>query len=194
MSVGGDEPGSADRARGVLSPADRDFLRGIAALGSVQSERNARARIRDRIFDATLDFELLVEHLSDHDRELVYGKRFDALDGTDAFDALVSMLAFCYQAVGETNLDFETVLTEGINVAEATNERAASIDFDVTYQSLTTDQLRSKLRRGESLTLTELAFLHQRDDVSDDELAHYFRDRDDTDIDDGRIQSKVTNF
>lgn len=189
------DDGSTDRDRGVLSAADRDYLRGDADLGSVQSERNARARIRDRVFDATLDFELLVEHLSEHDRELVYGKRFDALDGADAFDAFVSMQAFCYQAVAETDLDFATVLREGINVAEAGNERAASVEFDVTYQSLTAEQLRHKLERGESLSLTELAYLHQRDDVDVDDLARYLRDADATDeIDDGRIQSKVTNF
>lgn len=190
-------PGSdsvGDRGRGVLTEADRAYLRGTADLGSVQSERNARARIRDRLFDATLDFELLVEHLEARDRELVYGKHFDDLDGADAFDALVSMLAFCYQAVDETDLDFETVLTEGINVAEATNQRAATVDFDVTYQSLTSDQLLTKLRRGESLTLTELAFLHQRHDVSEGELARYFQDRDRKELEDGRIQSKVTNF
>jgi len=187
--------GDGERDRGVLSSADRDYLRGRADLGSVQSERNARARIRDRLFDATLDFELLVEQLSARDRELVYGKRFDALDGADAFDALVSLLAFTYQAVDETDLDFATVLAEGINVAEATNERAATVDFDVTYQSLSAEQLRHKLERGESLSLTELAYLHQRDDVNMDELARYLRNTDAADeIDDGRIQSKVTNF
>lgn len=187
--------GSSERDRGILSPADRDYLRGNADLRSVQSERNARARIRDRVFDATLDFELLVEHLAARERELVYGKRFDALDGADALDALVSMQAFCFQAVAETDLDFATVLREGINVAEARNERAASVDFDVTYQSLTAEQLRHKLERGESLSLTELAYLHQRDDVDMDELARYLQDADPTDeIDDGRIQSKVTNF
>lgn len=186
---------AGERARGILSTADRDYLRGRADLGGVQSERNARARIRDRVFDATMDFELLVERLSERDRELVYGKRFDDLDGADAFDALVSMLAFCYQAVDETDLDFATVLTEGINVAEATNERAASVEFDVTYQSLSAEQLRHKLERGESLSLTELAYLHQRDDVNMDDLARYLRNTDAADeIDDGRIQSKVTNF
>jgi DNA-3-methyladenine glycosylase II len=39
------------RDRGVLSPADRAYLRGETELGSAQSERNARARIRDRVFD-----------------------------------------------------------------------------------------------------------------------------------------------
>lgn len=182
----------SERSRGTLSQSDREYLRGETQLASVQSERNARARIRDRIYDATLDFEVLVEHLSERDRKLVFEKRFDEIDGTEAFDALVSAVAFFYLATGDTDLEFETVLREGINLAEATNDRAATVDLELTYQSLSGDQLIEKLRRGESLSLTELAYLHESDDVRDDELARYFTDVDE--IDDGRIQSKVTSF
>jgi len=185
-----------DRGRGILSPADRAFLRGETELSSMQSERNARARIRDRIYDAVFDFELLVECLSDHDRELVFGKRFEAVDGTEAFDALVSAVAFLYQATGDTDLEFETVLAEGINVAEVRADRAATVDLELTFQSLTVEQLRHKLESGERLSLAEIAYLHRSDEVRMDELAQYFRDAEaaTTGVDDGRIQSKVTNF
>ena len=184
-----------ERARGILSEADRAYLRGETDHASVQAERNARARIRDRLYESMFDFELLVEHLSERDRRLVFEKRFGEADGPEAFDALVSAVAVLYQATGDTDVDFETVLTEGINVAEATEERTATVDFEVTFQSLTAEQLRKKLERGESLSLTEIAFLHDSDEVRMDELARYFRDEDATrEVDDGRIQSKVTNF
>ncbi|WP_158058042.1 hypothetical protein [Halorussus halophilus] len=184
-----------ERARGILSEADRAYLRGETELASVQSERNTRARIRNRIFEAIFDFELLVEHLSKNDRELVFEKRFEEIEGTEAMDALVSAVAFVYQATNDTDVEFETVLTEGINVAEAKDERAATVDFDLTFQSLTAEQLRKKLERGETLSLTELAFLRESDEVRMDELARYFGDDEKTtEIDDGRIQSKVTNF
>lgn len=185
-----------ERPRGILSAADRAYLRGETDLASTQSERNTRARIRDRIFDAVLDFELLVERLPDHDRELVFEKRFGSIDGTRAFDALVSAVAFLYRATRDTDLDFETVLAEGINVAEVQEKRAATVDLDLTYQALTTDQLLHKLRSGETLTLAEIAYLHNADEVRADELAQYFRDAEETRsaVDDGRIQSKVTNF
>lgn len=184
------------RDRGILSSADRAYLRGASELGSVQSERNTRARIRNRIYHAIQDFELLVEHLPADDRELVFEKRFDEIDGTEAFDTMVSAIAFLYQATNDTDLTFETVLKEGINLAEAGNNRAATVSLEVTYQSLTVDQLRHKLKRGETLSLTEIAFLHDSEAIRRDELAQYFTDVEEAtvDIDDGRIQSKVTNF
>lgn len=184
-----------ERDRGVLSRADRAYLRGETEFASAQSERNARARIRERVFDAVLDFELLIERFPARDRELVFEKRFDRIDGTEAFDALVSAVAFLYQATADTDLDFETVLAEAVNVAEAKNDRAATVDLDLTYQSLTAEGLRHKLERGETLSLTEIAYLHESDDVRMDELAEYFRESDGpSEIDDGRIQSKVTSF
>lgn len=183
------------RERGLLSPADRAYLRGEADLASVQSERNTRSRIRERIYHALFDFELLVEHLSERDRELVFEKRFGEIDGADAFDALVSAMAFLYRGVNDTDLEFETVLSEAINVAEVSDDRVATVDLEVTFQSLTVEQLRHKLERGETLSLTEIAYLHQSDEVRMDELARYFANTERlSEIDDGRIQSKVTNF
>jgi hypothetical protein len=180
-----------DRDRGILSPADRASLRGETDFGSVQAERNARARIRDRAYDGLLDFEVLVEHLAERDLELIFEKRIEA-GGTEAFDALVSTVSFLYRGIDRTDLDFETVLREGINLAEAENERGARVDFEVTYHSLTVEELRRKLRRGESLSLTEVAFLHDSEAVGRDELAEHFAE--DPEVDDGRIQSKVTDF
>lgn len=185
-----------ERDRGILSPADRAFLRGESDLSSVQSERNARGRVRDRVYDGLLDFELLVERLSERDRRLVFEKRFGSMAGTEAFDALVAALAFVYRGVDDTDLDFEDVLREAVNVAEAADDRAATVDLDLTYHSLTVPELRRKLDRGESLSLTELAFLQSSEEVSLRELARYFEDADAArrGIDDGRIQSKVTEF
>jgi hypothetical protein len=180
------------RQRGVLSEADRAYLRGERGFSSVQAERNARARIRDRIYEAVRDFELLVEGLDERDRELVFAKRFGD-EGTEAFDALVAAIAFLYQGVDDTDLAFETVLHEAINVAVAGEDRAATVDLEVTFQSLTVEGLRRKLDRGESLSLTEIAYLHRSDEIGNDELARYFREEP-TDVDDGRIQAKVTEF
>jgi hypothetical protein len=183
-----------ERERGVLSPADRAYLRGESDLASVQSERNTRARIRERVYDAVLDFELLVEYLSETDRTLVFEEWFGEGDGTQAFDALVSAVAFLYRGTTDTDLDFESVLHEAINVAEASEGRAATVQLDFTFHALSGEELRHKLERAEELSLTEIAYLHQSDDVRADELARYFADADDAEVEDGRIQSKVTNF
>ena len=187
-----DDDDGGGRDRGILSEADRAYLRGETEFASVQSERNARARIRDRLFEAIRDFELLVEGLDDHDRELVFGKRFGNADGATAFDALVSAQALLYRGIGDTDIDFATVLHEAVNVAEASEGRAATVDLDVTYERLSPESLLHKLESGEELSLTELAYLHGHDDVSRDRLARYVAD--DETVDDGRIQSKVTEF
>ena len=184
-----------ERPRGILSEADRAYLRGESDLATTQSERNTRARIRDRTYDAMCDFEPLVERLPEHDRRLIFEKRFENMDGAAAFDALVSAVSFLYRGVEDTSLDFETVLNEAINMAEVREDRVASVDLDLTFQSLTVEQLRHKLEAGEELSLTEIAYLHDSDEIRRDELAEYFRDSDgELAVDDGRIQSKMTNF
>ncbi|WP_267161423.1 hypothetical protein [Halovenus salina] len=180
------------RERGILSPADRDYLHGEADFSSVQAERNARARIRDRVYESTYDFEVLVEQLSDRDRQLVFEKRLGT-EGKSAYDALVSALAFLYQGIEDTGVDFEDALAEAVNVAQARNDRAATVDLDVTFHALSTEELLRRLRAGETLSLTEIAYLQQSDEISQAELARYFSGDEET-IDDGRIQSKVTQF
>lgn len=184
---------NVDRERGILSQADREYLRGEAEFSSVQAERNARARIRDRVYEATYDFELLVETLSDRDRELVFEKRLGESDGREAYDALVSALAFLYRGVEDTGIEFEDALTEAINVAEARDDRAARVDLELTFHALSSEELLRKLRTGETLSLTELAYLQGSDEVSPAELARYFSE-DEEGVDDGRIQAKVTQF
>jgi len=186
--------GAGKRDRGVLSPADREFLRGDRELSSVQAERNARARIRERVYDALLDFEVLVEHLDDRDGELVFEKRANDADGTEAFDAFVSTLAFLYRGLGETDLDFETVLREGVNLAEAGNDRAATVDYDVTFHALDADHLREKVAADESLSLPEIAYLYESDDVTRDELAALLGESRADGVEDGRVQAEVTDF
>ena len=182
-----------DRDRGILSPADRAYLRGETELASVQSERNARARIRDRVHEALYDFEVLVEHLSERDRRLVFEDRLDA-EGVAAFDALLSAVAFLYAGVGDTDLAFGTVLAEGVNLAEATNDRAATVDFDVTYRALSVEAVRRKIRAGEPLSLTEIAYADARPELGDAEFARAVEGEASTGVDDGRIQTRVTDF
>lgn len=177
----------------MLSPADRKYLHGEAEFSSVQAERNARARIRDRVYESIYDFELLVEHLSTHDRELVFEKRMGESDGREAYDALVSALAFLYQGIEDTGIDVEDALTEAVNVAEAQSDRAATVELELTFHALSAEELLRKLRAGETLSLTEVAYLQGSDEVSPAELARYFSE-DEEAVDDGRIQAKVTQF
>lgn len=61
----------ADRPRGILTPDDRRYLFGEKELTD-ESERNVRARIRERLFNSLLDFRLLWRLLEDRDLEQVF--------------------------------------------------------------------------------------------------------------------------
>lgn len=179
--------------RGILTDADRAYLAGDGEYDSEQAERNARARIRDRVEAAVYDFEALLEGLSERDRRIVFGQRFGEDGGAAAFDALVAAQAFLYLAVGDTDLDFETVLSEGINVAEATEDRVASVDLTVSRAEQSVATLRRKLQTRAELSLTEIAYLQAAEGVSDEELARHLGE-DAPAVEDGRIQSRVTDF
>ncbi|SDZ92501.1 hypothetical protein SAMN04488065_1253 [Haloplanus vescus] len=60
-----------ERPRGILTPDDRQYLRGEKDL-SDSAERNARQRIRDRIQESLADFELLWTCLPERDLHLLF--------------------------------------------------------------------------------------------------------------------------
>ncbi|WP_114575550.1 hypothetical protein [Saliphagus sp. LR7] len=181
-----------DRSRGILTPSDRAYLRGEHEPGSVQSERNTRGRIRERVFESLRDFELLIEHLPERDRELVFEKRLEELDGPEAFDALVAAMAFLYRGAEDSDADVEEVLREGIALAEADRDRAVSVEFERTFHALSGEGLLRRLEDGETLSLSELAYLQRSDDVPRGELADALAGE--RRVEDGRIQSRVTDF
>ncbi len=183
---------SDDRPRGILTAADRAYLRGEHEPGSVQSERNTRGRIRERMFESLRDFEVLVEHLPERDRRLVFEKRLEELDGPEAFDALVAAMAFLYRGVEDSDADVEEVLREGVALAEADRERAVSVEFERTFHALSGEELLRRLEAGETLSLAELAYLQRSDDVPRGELADALAGE--QRVEDGRIQSRVTDF
>ena len=183
-----------ERDRGLLTPADRAYLRGERRYEREQTERNTRARIRDRVYDGLLDFEVLTTGLADRDRELLVERLTEV--GPPAFDALASAVAFLYETSEATDLSFERVLAEGIALAAAP-DRAASVDLDVTYHALSPGELRRKARVGERLTLTEIAYADDHPGIDPAEfaaMADATTADDAAGVDDDRVQAKVTDF
>lgn len=181
-----------DRPRGLLSPADRAYLRGETTFDSDQSERNARSRIRERVLAGLRDFDLLAEALSERDRQLIFGKHVG--DDPDAVRSLIAALAVCYRGTEDAGLDFGTLLEEGVSRAEADRNVAAGVDFEVRREPLDTDRLARKLRRTGSLTLSELAYLREAEGVSLDRLLDRYATDVGTDADDDWVQAKMTSF
>ncbi len=114
------------RDRGFLSPADRAYLLGEREMSHDQSARNAEARIRGRIRDAILDFDLLLHTLPAKDRRQVFE---DVATDPELLDGLRAMVAFAYVGTKEQGLNFEDVLVPAVRNSE---EAYAAKRFDTT--------------------------------------------------------------
>jgi len=160
-----------NRDRGVLTPADRQFLRGETTLRSEQSAYDARYRIRRRLRNAIYDLALLFECAEPRDRERVFAD--DALD-----EALVDALAFFYLGVGDSDRSRKSTFLEAIHRAErreADGDCLVSATFDVKRTDASVDEVVEKIERGA---------YHE---LSEDELrafAHYCGERGDVELDD----------
>ncbi|WP_121822888.1 hypothetical protein [Halostella salina] len=158
------------RDRGVLTPADRAFLRGEATLRSEQSAYDARYRIRRRLRNAVLDLALLFERMESRDRERVFAD--DDLD-----DALVDALALLYRGVGDGDRSRRATFVEAVHRAERQcGATAVSATFEVERTTASVDETVEKIAQGAYRDLTEAelrAFAHhcgEREDVDVDDL------------------------
>jgi len=71
-------PDDTDRPRGILTPADRQFLKGETDYSSGQSERDARYRIRERFYNGILDLEIALRELESRDISMVMDRLDEA--------------------------------------------------------------------------------------------------------------------
>ena len=150
-----------DRDRGVLSPADRAYLLGEREMSHEQSKRNAEARIRQRIHEAALDFDLLLHTLPAKDRRHVFER---TLTDEAFLDGLRAMVAFVYVGLEDTGVDFEDVLVPAVRNSEealAATDLDANVSVEVTFEVETDVQesvaeIASRLEAGEPVTPREL--------------------------------------
>lgn len=68
-----------DRPRGILTDTDRRYLLGETDYANEQSKRDARYRIRERVFNGLRDLDLVLRELEGRDLEQVL-KRIDEDD------------------------------------------------------------------------------------------------------------------
>ncbi|MFC7046661.1 hypothetical protein ACFQH6_15730 [Halobacteriaceae archaeon GCM10025711] len=150
-----------DRPRGILSRADRAYLLGEAEMTHEQSKRNAEARIRERVTNAVLDFNLLVHRLQRKDRRQIFDKSVD----DPAFrQGLMAMLAFTYMGLKESGVEFEHVLepairkSEGVYAADALgNQVDVTVTFDVETEVATAlDDVSDAIQAGDPVAPAEL--------------------------------------
>jgi len=150
-----------DRDRGVLTTADREYLLGERELSHDQSKRNAEARIRRRIENGILDFDLLTHYLDEADRRQVFA---GAADDQALIDALTAMLSFAYIGLKEQGVDFDRVLEPAVRGAEtayAVDQLSANVDVTVTFDvetevNSTLDGVEARIEEGTPVSPREL--------------------------------------
>lgn len=166
------EPGSSfsdtiedlERPRGILSKRDRQFLLDKSYRSELadQSRRNVRARLRERLRHAILDFYLLDEYLEERDQERVFSNIDVALR-----EGLHAVMAVLFQAANESEETFASWLEGGLTHIEL-EERSRliidepSVEIDITLgQSVDPEITDSKIEAGriEELSPAELRFM-----------------------------------
>lgn len=163
------------RERG-LSRADREYLAsgGETIAESENAHINIRHRIRSRVRESIVDFWLLTEYLSDHDRELIFRESNDEWDNWELQIGLKSTMQFFYAALGESDLtDFETILISAIHDAEheaRDGPALVDVDFDVEVdEQFHVEEAYDKYKRGVPLSPMEIGTLLVTGKVTDPE-------------------------
>jgi hypothetical protein len=162
-----------NRDRGILTSADRSFLNGEAELRNEQSRRDARYRIRNRLSNAILDFQILLNSLDEKDSESVFenllsqnGEEIELAPNHE----LIQAITFLYEGIEGQGFDFEKVLELAIVRSETRQGRVVQdIEIQINIDSETPDpnELLERLRSGEDLSDAELDILVRESDFDD---------------------------
>lgn len=162
-----------NRDRGILTSADRSFLNGEAELRNEQSRRDARYRIRNRLSNAILDFQILLNSLDEKDSESVFenllsqnGEEIELAPNHE----LIQAITFLYEGIESQGFDFEEVLELAIVRSETRQGRVVQdIEIQINIDSETPDpnELLERLRSGEDLSDAELDILVRESDFDD---------------------------
>jgi len=175
-----------DRDPGILTYEDRKYLLGEKNVSGA-SEVQLRQRLRDRVRDGLLDFELLLYCLSDQDTQTIFSEISESPHTVDApareiRDGVLSALGFLYFGVTEFSHEgFEDLLEEAIETSSRrSSERRrgphqwraqADVDINVDWEirAWRNDKLMEKLRSGEHLSDRELGMLVRFGGLTDED-------------------------
>lgn len=112
-----------DRPRGLFSNTDREWLLGETTYDTRQSTYERRRAIRERIQHGLLDFPVLLDNLSEHDRNVAL-ERDRYPHHEKLLDSVVAMLAFAYEITEYKGWDFDRVLEDAVNEAHRPTGRS----------------------------------------------------------------------
>lgn len=175
-----------DRDPGILTYDDREYLLGQKdIMGDTESQ--LRQRMRDRIWNGLLDFELLFWYLDDQEIRTIFtdypGDPNENDRGTKTYDGVVHMLAFLYYSITEcVQGDFERMLQDGIALGASSSQEATkdphnrfvdiTLDLEVDWvvENIDIEYAMEKFRSDEEIVSDrELGALVRRGDLNEDE-------------------------
>ncbi|MDY6765422.1 MAG: hypothetical protein SV377_07055 [Halobacteria archaeon] len=171
-----------ERPRGIITPADRAFLRGEREFGHEQSRRNTRARIRKRIRNSILDFSVLVQHLDEKDREQIFD--MDDLkddERNEVTQGIIDALVFLYLGADDAGIPFELLLEEGVKRGEEEQGYMAEVDLElevtrrINYDEIA-DDLVDRIETGERVPGGALRWLLGQDRIDPKSAREYIRE------------------
>lgn len=170
-------PDDHDRPRGILSPADRQYLTSDKSGYTHPAQHKRETAIRERVVNGILDFALLEHHLDDDLRNDIFGA-FDVQQPPDADETggpfadrllyatcISDLIAFLYRGLrAETDRHppFETALETGVvqGEFEPGTTYYGRYTLDITFEQHSTEQVDipsviERLRTETIDTLTE---------------------------------------
>lgn len=170
MSTEDSDDAEPEVKNGLLSTADREYLRGEKSYDNPDSERRRRHLLRERLrLSFRTDFSLVASELNAKDRRLIFvNENRDSFQGyapeetfrTNELGGAINALAFTYAALLECNADFEEYLAEAISLAHHRvldspwRFRDVEVDIDDKPQ-VEAEAAYGKLRSNETLTSLE---------------------------------------
>jgi len=128
-----------DRPRGILSKADRQFLRGKKQFKHQESYANARARTRERVENAFLDMIVLDYCWEEAERDKIFAN-LDIMSENNKYaswrvqhSALRIALAFIYSGVEDSNQSFKQLLQRAVQHAKVPKSRYSQGTYEVDF-------------------------------------------------------------
>lgn len=177
-----------ERERGILSPADRRFLRDPEEY-SRQGQYERKSAIKQRVYDSILDLSLLFELLPPSQRHEIFGRStgmgdmnfFGMFDDPQRLEhALRDGISFLYMSAENTGAGAgERLVREGVEHGEekhGSHHAVVDIDIERQKQPVLAGRGREKMENGEALENGEIRALLESEQIPDEKVGQYLRE------------------
>jgi len=152
----------------LLTPAQREYLRGETEYEVEQSETNTRYRMRKRIRNSLKDLELLSKELDPEDRKQVFADLHPLTDDEsddlplreDEMSGVIGAIAFLYAGSRDIGIPFEQIVEYGLlraldqELEGPFTSGTATVTIE-TQSQVDPDAVADKIAAGRSLSAVE---------------------------------------